>query len=237
MLTGKVVPVVSLDGLDRADAPTSAADAWVHVFTTACGGHAIFSWVLGLLSSIHLGIDMRDRHLGGVHVHLVRAWPAALLPRLPAACSSVLSPGCSPGRRPPSARPQVHDGSSRAVSLIHLMKRAAEANFLKPLFRFSAEPHNRTVGAIPNEIKNKDLRRPCGLSRLFVAEWFPHLDSGLYIDADACAEACPHAPHLRRALTLKHMAEGDCMHHTTEDDCMHPHHYTEGDCLGDCMHP
>ena len=146
--------------------------------------------------------------------------PAALLPRLPAACSSVLSPG----RRPPSARPQVHDGSARAVSLIHLMKRAAEANFLKPLFRFSAEPHNRTVGAIPNEIKNKDLRRPCGLSRLFVAEWFPHLDSGLYIDADACAEACPHVPRLRRALTLKHMAEGDYMHphHDTEGDCMHP---------------
>ena len=73
-------PVVSLDALDRADAPTSAADAWVHVFTTACGGHAIFSWVMGLLSSIHHGLDMRDRHLGGVHVHLVRAWPAALLP-------------------------------------------------------------------------------------------------------------------------------------------------------------
>ena len=52
-------------------------------------------------AEIH-GIDLRDRHLGGVHVHLVRAWPAALLPRLPtakpAACSSGLSPGCSPGR-------------------------------------------------------------------------------------------------------------------------------------------
>ena len=106
------MPVVSLDGLDRADAPTSAEDAWVHVFTTACGGHAIFSWVMGLLSSIHHGLDMRDRHLGGVHVHLVRAWPAALLPRLPAACSSVLSPG----RRPPSARPQVHDGSAHVKS-------------------------------------------------------------------------------------------------------------------------
>ena len=78
----------------------------------------------------------------------------------------------------------IHDNSTYARDVLELMRRAALAGLFKPSFRFSAEPPEQTTFTTPHELRKKTGKRPCGLSRIFVGEWFPQLDHGIYIDAD-----------------------------------------------------
>ena len=133
-------------------------DKWLHVFTTACDKAEVFSWATGLLSSIHAGLRMRHAAgdaSGGDHLGKVHVH-------------------------------LIHDGSRPAQDLIRKMERAAAARFFKPVFRFSAAAPDLTTARVRSvpQLTGKTGNRPCGLSRLFVADWFPDVDSGLYIDAD-----------------------------------------------------
>lgn len=78
----------------------------------------------------------------------------------------------------------LHDGAAPAKNLIHLMERASSAQFLKPMFKFTAEPPKQTTMLASDTLATKTGNRACGTSRLMVPQWFPNLDSALYIDAD-----------------------------------------------------